>query len=954
MQSKAESGKRITGDCCASSHPTSQAMYGGLLPSVRVRVGECDVSALVDTGCTKSLVHVGIAGECYGQSNLIAFDGTNVRCLGLSKVMLVVNNQTIVTEMMVVESIVCDFKIVLGMDVIKQLGGVTVGGGGVAFGGVCASVCDETKCPDYIEDKDFTAKFNGEYWEVSWKWISEHPPILKNRVASYSDKLEGSKRVAYETELDRWVSEGILVEWNRDDVNEGLLALMAVEQPTKNKIRPVLDYRELNQHVSCHTGDEVTDVCGEKLREWRRIDGMGEIVDLKCAYMQIRVAPELWKHQLVCYKGKTYCLTRLGFGLNSAPRIMSKILKTVLSSSREIGGATDSYIDDILVDTSKTDSNRVIKHLGSHGLVAKPPESLANGSALGLKLETNGEGALEFRRGNELPEVEERMTRRQLFSLCGRLVGHYPVAGWLRVSCSYVKRRAEGVRWDDYIGDRALSMIKEVMQAVKVEDPVRGMWRVIKTDIGRVWCDASDLAMGVVVEIDGTVVEDASWLRKKDDYGHINVAELEAVLRGVNLAVKWGLSNIEIVTDSVTVSRWVNLTITEEKRVKTKGAAEVIVKRRLGVLRDLVDELCLKVTIVSVPSSENKADILTRVRKKWLLMKGEGDACAAVLDVRKSHEAHHMVIEKTLYLARKIDPTVQRGRVKAVVSSCERCQRIDPAPVCHVKGELSVENNWERLAMDVTHYRNRGFLSIIDCGPGRFAIWREVKKETSEVVISNLEQIFYERGPPKEILMDNATAFRSAKMREFLASWGVDPCYRAAYRASGNGIIERHHRTIKAKAERGEMDPIQAVYWYNVSPRSGQEEETIPQRAVHPYEWRLLLDYESDDCGNEVESCEVKIGDEVWVKPPNVRCTSQWTCGKVTGCNSGNNVEVDGMPRHILDIRQVVRADEAQDTELDIGGGDHAGGGGGVPQGDRRYPARLRRPPGYLADYVTT
>ena len=137
MQSKAESGKRLKGDCCASSHPTSHAMYGGLLPSVRVRVGERDVSALVDTGCTKSLVHVGIAGECYGQSNLIAFDGTNVRCLGLSKVMLVVNNQAVVTEMMVVESIVCDFKVVLGMDVIKQLGGVTVGGGVVTFGGVC-------------------------------------------------------------------------------------------------------------------------------------------------------------------------------------------------------------------------------------------------------------------------------------------------------------------------------------------------------------------------------------------------------------------------------------------------------------------------------------------------------------------------------------------------------------------------------------------------------------------------------------------------------------------------------------------------------------------------------------------------------------------------------------------------------------------------------------------------
>ena len=44
-----------------------------------------------------------------------------------------------------------------------------------------------------------------------------------------------------------------------------------------------------------------------------------------------------------------------------------------------------------------------------------------------------------------------------------------------------------------------------------------------------VWCDASDLAMRVVLEIGGTEVEDASWMRKKK-YNHNNVAELEAVL----------------------------------------------------------------------------------------------------------------------------------------------------------------------------------------------------------------------------------------------------------------------------------------------------------------------------------------------------------------------------------------------------------------------------------------
>ena len=38
-----------------------------------------------------------------------------------------------------------------------------------------------------------------------------------------------------------------------------------------------------------------------------------------------------------------------------------------------------------------------------------------------------------------------------LFSVCGKLTGHYPAARWLRVACSFVKRAVEGDKWNDYI-----------------------------------------------------------------------------------------------------------------------------------------------------------------------------------------------------------------------------------------------------------------------------------------------------------------------------------------------------------------------------------------------------------------------------------------------------------------------------------------------------------------------
>ena len=60
---------------------------------------------------------------------------------------------------------------------------------------------------------------------------------------------------------------------------------MTVVQPIKKKVRPVLDFQELNKYVSCNTRDGI-DVYKEVMREW--------IVDLKSAYLQVHVDKKLW------------------------------------------------------------------------------------------------------------------------------------------------------------------------------------------------------------------------------------------------------------------------------------------------------------------------------------------------------------------------------------------------------------------------------------------------------------------------------------------------------------------------------------------------------------------------------------------------------------------------------------------------------------------------------------
>ena len=60
-------------------------------------------------------------------------------------------------------------------------------------------------------------------------------------------------------------------------------------------------------------------------------------------------------------------------------------------------------------------------------------------------------------------------------------------------------------------------------------------------------------------------------------------------MKGVNLSIKWGLTTIRVITDSDTVAGCIRIiSLSGEKMMKAKGAADLLVKRRLGVIRDLI------------------------------------------------------------------------------------------------------------------------------------------------------------------------------------------------------------------------------------------------------------------------------------------------------------------------------------------------------------------------------
>ncbi|XP_067932771.1 uncharacterized protein [Watersipora subatra] len=575
-------------------------------------------------------------------------------------------------------------------------------------------------------------------------------------------------------EIEQWISNGWLEPHDvkiHGDVS-GIIPLMAVFQPNKGrKVRPVMDYsRELNKHVNSNPGNDVA-ICQEKLRQWRTLGNNVCMLDLTKAYLQLHVDSSLQRFQAVRFNGQLYVMTRLGLGLNVAPKIMSRILAKVLSMDEKIAKGKDHYIDDIVVNEDVVSALKVKDHLQKYGLLSKKPESLSSARVLGLRVKASNSGTLKWSRDSELPEV------------------HSTVPG-------NVKKKLD-----------------EIDNSIHRHDPVTGQWKVPASESGKMWCDASSLAIGACVEIDNQIVEDASWLRGVNDGAHINMAELEGVIKAINMAMKWNLKNVTILTDSATVFGWVKSVLQDCKRPKVSGLSEMLVKRRLNLLNDLISEYQLVLQITLVKSEDNKADELTRAPRRWL----EKRVCAVNLTtsdsiegkLRNLHEAHHLGVDRTWYLA--------------------------------------------------------------------------------------IERLF----------------------KPLLDKWGVNHIYSCAYRASGNGMIECNHRTIKRMLARSGGTVNDMLYWYNNSPNANG---VVPFRRLCNYNpqkqetTRISAKW-------DINLNPYKVGDQVYVKPGNAKCTSVWKTGKVTSLVSNTAVKVDDMTRHIGDLRFCWRVDKQPATlncELDI------------------------------------
>lgn len=58
-----------------------------------MNTGNCSARGLVDTGCTKTIVHSKLVDGCTGETFIGVFDGSQVKCKGSTVVHLVIDNR---------------------------------------------------------------------------------------------------------------------------------------------------------------------------------------------------------------------------------------------------------------------------------------------------------------------------------------------------------------------------------------------------------------------------------------------------------------------------------------------------------------------------------------------------------------------------------------------------------------------------------------------------------------------------------------------------------------------------------------------------------------------------------------------------------------------------------------------------------------------------------------------
>jgi transposase InsO family protein/predicted aspartyl protease len=901
---------------------------------------------LLDTGCSRTLIYsVGmeISEDMMKETDTIIMSAKGCIVSNISYSTLTIDGVELNTVPIITDELVVRGKrvnVLLGLDWIKLRGPIVIGFRqndepywtplSHSFVGSSISRCEQGSQTDEsdivfesmevtddhsvdkrLEFKDFIArrliKDDRAYWEVEWKWIEGVPPKPFVAVPNYGlDRHSAEAQAGFQKECQLWMDEGFVEPVQAVDC-KATIPLICVEQPQKpsTPIRPVGDYQRLNKLIKSfpHEDENFPMSANLMLLVWRSMDvPLNELllVDIRKAYMKIRIKHEQTFYQCMRFTWlphQYYRMTRLGFGLNIAVKALRVILNAILEEAGLGNGQIVPYVDDMLCPRHLLP--RLEQALASNDFAIKPAEELLMTKALGLKLTAHG----SWGRRDVFPTLGER-TRRGIHQWCGKITAHYPTCGWLRPACSALKRLTtlkvgdKTPAWDDPLDAFVEQALEKFLADIRhYGDTVKGVWQFNKNLPWILYTDASKYALGCLLKIGNVTVLDGTWLRKFRDLRQINIAELEAVIKGIAEVCKvkraLGIRNtleLRLMCDNKSVVAWLQRKCNRHW-CAAKGDTSEAIEGRLQLLEDTIEAAKVNLDVQYVPSEENLADLLSRIPEYLIPPKTavtglSDESCDFVLyntteEVRRDpsgrvmmdpsdprvtqlltelheHEGAHALFERIRHL---ISVSGLRKLCRDFVSACPNCQLAKVTRNAEVGLDVAVLPNtspganpqplqpadaaWRVVHMDFagpyktdTLFNELFICSLVDRFSGYTLVECTVRPPSTATAIRLFRRVLNDFNAVPEIVhTDNGSTFVSAEWFAFLKSIHCRHVRSPVGASWCNGQVERVHRLIREHlAASGDVAEMQKLFFTQVYKVIRNYNTSVGRKGCSPHD----------------------------------------------------------------------------------------------------------------------
>lgn len=221
----------------------------------------------------------------------------------------------------------------------------------------------------------------------------------------------------------------------------------------------------------------------------------------------------------------------------------------------------------------------------------------------------------------------------------------------------------------------------------------------------------------------------------------------------------------------------------------------------------------------------------------------------------------HMGIKKTLA---RIKPFFWaeglQDKIRDMVRSCPQCQQCKQAPntrIGHLASEV-VSTPWSKVFIDhigplPRSTKGNQFVLVLVDAFSKFSIFIPTRSTKAHITTSALaSRVFSIFGPPKILVSDNVSSFKSHHFREFCLEYGVQHIFTSPYYPNPSHA-ERVNKNLKVAMRifHNEHQQLwdQNIHWFQIAFNSATHESTKATPAkllcgreiVHPLElqWDL-------------------------------------------------------------------------------------------------------------------